>query len=341
MPARLWKPLLGAALFVATLPAYSEEAAAVAPPATASPEAVTEIAGYAKLARKAADEDKWPLADHFLGLVAAVDAPDIAKKAAFRSLAEDYEQKGQFSRAIAVYEKMTAIYLNEPDTPEIIFRVGLLYRRAGVPKLAVARFYTVLNSALKFGAKDLEGYRALARRAQWEIAETSFQTGDFKKAHKYYDLLSRLEMPAPEMARTKFRLTHCLILNDETAKAITAAEAFLQAYPEDESAAECRYLLASALREQGRHNEAFDAVLALLRLEDGRKEMTPEKWIYWKKKAGNEFANSYYQKGDAMSALTIFQSIARLGEEPEWQWPVIYPMGLCFEKLRHAGRAAE
>jgi len=301
----------------------------------------TEIAGYADLARKAADESKWPLADHFLGLLAAVDAPAKEKKAAFRALAEDYEKKHLLSRAIAIYGKMTELYPDDSDTPELIFHVGLLYRESGVPKLAIARFYTVLNSSLKFGMQDLAGYRALAQRAQWEIAETLFLTGDFVKAQKYYELLSRLDLPAAEQARVQFKMTHCLFITDNVAGAIASAKSFLGKFPDDASAAECRYLLASAYRTQRRSPEAFDTVLALLRAETARKEKEPEKWIYWKKKAGNEFANSYYQQGDTVSALTIYQAIARLSDEPEWQWPVLYQMGLCFERLRHGDRAAD
>jgi hypothetical protein len=32
---------------------------------------------------------------------------------------------------------------------------------------------------------------------------------------------------------------------------------------------------------------------------------------------------------------------ACLNEDADWQWPVIYQMGLCFERLRLASRAAE
>ena len=42
-----------------------------------------------------------------------------------------------------------------------------------------------------------------------------------------------------------------------------------------------------------------------------------------------------------MSALTIYQTLARLNEDADWQWPVIYQMGLCFERLRLSSRAAE
>ena len=304
-------------------------------------EARTGIAAYADLARKAADEEKWPLADHFLGLLAGVDAPMEEKKAAFKELAEDYAKRSLFARAIAIYEKMTQLYPDDAGAPEVIFRLGLLYRESGVPKIAIARFYTVLNSALKFGVADMPAYRALAQRAQWEIAETFFKTGDIAGAKKYYDLLSRIELPPDEQARVRFKLTHCLFIVDDVKGAIVSAQSFLKDFPDDPSAGECRYLLANAFRSQRRNAEAFDAILALLRVETTRKDKDPGKWIYWKKKAGNEFANSYYQQGDALSALTIYQHIARLSDEPEWQWPVLYQMGLCFERLRYGERAAD
>ena len=320
---------------------------AIAPPARADaphvpdPIARTEIAGYANLARKAADEGKWPLADHFLGLLSKVKAPDSEKKTAFRSLADDYEKRHNNARAIAILEKMAQTYPDDADTPELVFHLGLLYRESGVPKIAITRFYSVLNSALKFGSTDLAAYKTLAQRAQWEIAETFFLTGDYSKAQKYYELVSRLDLPPPELARVRFKLAHCHFIVDDVPGAIAAAQVFLKDFPDDPSAAECRYLLARAYRTQHRNREAFDAVLALLKEETTRKETAPEKWIYWKKKAGNEFANTYYQDGDALSALTIYQNIARLSEEPEWQWPVLYQMGLCFERLRYGDRAAD
>ncbi len=304
-------------------------------------EARTGIAGYAELARKAADQGKWPLVDHFLGLLAGVDAPQSEKRNALRELAEDYEKKEIRARAIAVYEKMVQLYPDDAGTTELMFRLGVLYRESGVPKLAITRFYMVLNSTLKFGGDDLPGYRNLAQRAQWEIAETFFKTNDIPNAKKYYELLSRLDMAPAEKARVRFKLTHCLFVLDDVPGAITSAQFFLKDFADDPSAAECRYLLANAFRSQNRTTEAFDTILGLLRAETGKKDKEPEKWIYWKKKAGNEFANSYYQQGDALSALTIYQAIARLSDDPEWQWPVLYQMGLCFERLRYGDRAAD
>jgi hypothetical protein len=102
-----------------------------------------------------------------------------------------------------------------------------------------------------------------------------------------------------------------------------------------------RYLLASAMRGQDRPKEALAQVLELLRGEHARREKAPERWTYWQRKAGNEFANDFYQKNDFLSALTIYQALAKLSGDADWQWPAIYQMGLCFERLQLTERAAE
>lgn len=300
-----------------------------------------EIAGYARLATEAADHEKWPLAEHFLDLLVNLPAPDADKKAALAEIGGRYEQQRIFSKAIAIYEKMLELYPADTDTPDLIFKVGLLYREAGAYQRAINRFYSVLNSALKVNGRGFDAYRSLTQRAQAEIAETYLRAGDHAQAAKFYGLLSRLELPPAEQARVRFQATHCQFLLGDMDATVTSAKTFLAQHPDDPSAPECRYILASALRSLRRPKEAFDAVLELLREEQGHKDKVPEKWAFWQKKTGNEFANDFYQQGDFTSALTIYQTLARLSEEPEWQWPVIYQMGLCFERLRLVARAAE
>ena len=99
--------------------------------------------------------------------------------------------------------------------------------------------------------------------------------------------------------------------------------------------------MATALRSLKKPKESFDVVIALLRDEQAKKEKTPDRWAYWQRKTGNEFANEYYQTGDFGSALTIYQALARISEEAEWQWPVVYQMALCFERLHLLSRAAQ
>ena len=301
----------------------------------------TEIAGYTQLAREAADHEKWPLADHFLRLLVELPCAHEDKKAALREIAEQYEKHHQLTKALTIYEKMIELFPRDADLPHLFFKAGQLYRDTGAYARAVSRFYSVLNTALKINEREVESYRELSQRAQMEIAETYLLTGDYKQASKFFHLLSRAELPAGQRGRVQFKSLHCQFLLDDSAGAAIAAEKFLADYPDDASVPEARFIQASALRSMGRKKEAFDAVLALLRAEKGKREKAPERWAYWQKKTGNEFANEFYQQGDFLSALTIYQTLAKLGEEPEWQWPVIYQMGLSFERVRLVSRAGE
>jgi tetratricopeptide (TPR) repeat protein len=314
-----------------------------AAPASApiAPDLRTELHGYTKLAREAAEQEKWQLADHFLELLVGLPVPETEKKASLKEIAESFEKKHERSKAIAMYEKMAELFSEDAESPEMLFRAAELYREAGAYGRSIARFYSVLNSALKVKNSELEAYRALTQRAQIEIAETHFLARDYEQSRKFCELALRLDLPAEQRARLQFRLMHCQYVLGDSNGAIAAAEKFLQEDPDDANAPECRYLLASALRSVDRRKEALEVVLALLRIENARKEKNADRWTYWQKKTGNEFANDYYQRADFLSALTIYQTLAKLSEDPEWQWPVIYQMGLCFERLRLVTRAAE
>ena len=300
-----------------------------------------EIAGYAQLAKEAADKEKWPLADHFLRLLVELPCEVDQKKAALQAIAEDYQKHQQLTKAITIFEKIIELFPRDSDLPHIYFKVGQLYRETGAYGRAVSRFYSVLNTALKINERGVDSYRDLSQRAQVEIADTYLLTGDYKQAAKFFKLLARGDLPDELRARVQFKSLHCLFLLDDSSGAVVAAGKFLENFPEDESVPEARFIQASALRSIGRKKEAFDAVLSLLRKEKPKSEKAPDRWAYWQKKTGNEFANEFYKQGDALSALTIYQTLAKLGEDPEWQWPVIYQMGLCFERLRLVSRAGE
>jgi tetratricopeptide (TPR) repeat protein len=300
-----------------------------------------EMTGYARLAMRAADESKWQLAEHFVDLIVNLPIADSEKKATLLELAERYEKENLYAKAIAFYEKMAEIYAKDPNGPELYFRLGLLYRKIGAPQKAITRFYSVLNSALRVDVQGAEAHRSLTQRAQLEIAETHFVSGDYAQASKFLDLLIRLELPADDRARVLFKSAHCSFLLGKLPAAVDAAQKFLADFPEHASVPEARYLLATVYRSLQKPQQAFETVIALLREENARKSKAPEQWVYWQKKTGNEFANAYYQAGDYVSALTIYQTLARLNEDADWQWPVIYQMGLCFERLRLASRAAE
>lgn len=306
-----------------------------------APALQTELHGYTQLAKDAADKQKWQLADHFLELLVSLPIPEKKKKSSLQEIATSFEKLNERAKAIAIYEKMAVIFSEDADAPKMLFKAGELYRDSGAYGRAIARFYSVLNTALKVKDNEIEAYRELTQRTQVEIAETHFLARDYTQAAKYCELALRLDLTPEQRTRIQFRHLHCKYVLGDTNGAIAAAETFLAETPDDPAAPECRYLLASALRSLDRKKDALAVVLSLLRAENVHKEKAPDRWTYWQKKTGNEFANDYYQRADFLSALTIYQTLAKLNDEPEWQWPVVYQMGLCFERLRLVTRAAE
>jgi hypothetical protein len=85
----------------------------------------------------------------------------------------------------------------------------------------------------------------------------------------------------------------------------------------------------------------MDEVLNLLRTEKKSEKQDPVIWTYWQEKAGNQVANDFYLHGDFGRAINVYQALAKLNNSPDWLWPVIYQMGLCFERLELPERAEQ
>ena len=321
---------------------HGKEPAKEEPPRPPTPASVlNEVAAYGRLARQAADQDKWPLTEHFLERMVDLPATSDEKKDALLEIAKTYELHENYPKAIAMYERINSLFSTDPDQSMRLLALGRLYRKIGANELAIARFYNVLNASLTLNNRRLDSSRSLTLRAQSEIADTHFLLGDYPQARRYYELLSRLDLPQEERARVSFRLAHTLYLLGEVTLSGAATQQFLEDFPDDPSAPECRYLLALSLRALNKPKEAYEQILALVKEQDSRKSKAPDKWLFWQKKAGNDFANDLYLRGEYLSALTIYQNLATLSDTPDWQWPVVYQMGLCFEKLRIDRRAAE
>ncbi len=343
----IWRALLLILVVAAPCLAAEEKTtppndAPPAPPAVVPATGVqSEIDGYRRLAGDAIARGNLELAETFYQHLLSIDAPDAMKEPALLQMADLYEKQHAFAQTITVLEAVREIAPDDPKMPEFLLRLGGLYRDAGAYQSAISRYYSVINSALKISEPTMQRYRDWTQQAQFEIAETYFAAGDYAQANKFFTLLGKLELTPADKARALFRSAYCLYLLDDKAGAEKSARRFLQDYSETKFAPECRYLLARTLKSLNRPQEALDEVLALLRVEKGGAEKDPQTWAYWQEKAGNQIANDFYLQGDFERAITIYQALARLNNSPDWLWPVIYQMGLCFERLQLPARAQE
>jgi TolA-binding protein len=261
------------------------------------------------------------------------------QREALFGLGRMYRKQGVLTKASAVYEKFLKLYPEDPRVPDALLDLGRCQRAMGAYKNAINRFYNVINSTLKLPPESYEHYQLLAKTAQFEIAETHFETGNFTEAAKFFDRLRLLDLAPEDRARAHFKSACALLKGGEAEKAAGMFSQFIDQWPKDTNVPEARYLLALTLRQLGRSEEALSITLALLRTEHDSADADPKNWAYWQRRTGNQLANDFFQNGDTLSAVAIYDGLTHLSDNLSWRLPIIYQMGLCYERLRQTERA--
>lgn len=300
-----------------------------------------EIASLLRLGHTKRDHGDFASAEIAFMQVLAERATKEQDREAVLGLARTFRKKGDFTKSAASYERFVKEFPNDPELPTIYLELGRTLRALGAYKQAIARFYSVLNSTLKLPDQGPDQYRQLVRTAQYEIAETYFQIGDYVQANRFFSRLKLLDLAPEDRARAHFKSVVALSLAGDDEKAVPGLRAFLDQNPDDENVPEAQYILSVSLRRLGRTQESLRATLDLLKAESSRTSKDPRRWEQWQRKTGNQLANEFYEHGDFESALLIYTNLAQISAEPSWNLPVTYQLGLCYERLRRFDRARE
>jgi TolA-binding protein len=266
---------------------------------------------------------------------------DQYKRTVLLTLGEIYEAQNSPSRLIALYEKFGMEFPRDKELPKIYLRLGRMYRDAGANNTALAKFYNVLNVALNVPVNELKDYQSVSHRAQLEIAETFFSMGSYDQAAKFFKRLLRVDLVDEDRQNVLFKYAYTIYLAASYGEAISAFRQFIHDYPDSELAAESRYLLSETFTQLNDPKAAMRETLELLSSEISKINTHPEAWLYWKKRTGNQLANRFYEQSNYMDALTIYQAMVAVSDDPAWRWPVLYQVGLCYEKLEMKPKAIE
>lgn len=317
--------------------------AATAQTAAKGPNAAAkEAKGLLNLAASLTDRGDYGAAEIAYRQVLTSSAPLDSVKDALLGMAHMHRVQGAPTKAAAVYERFLETYPSDERVPDALLELGRTLRDMGASRLAIARFYAVINSTLKLPTSSgFEHYQLLAKTAQFEVAETHFQNGDFAEANKFFSRLRMLDLAPADRARAHFKAGFALQLAGDLDGAITTLKAYLEQWPDDENVPEARYLLATTLRSIKRGQESLSATLDLLRAEKTRSNADAKRWVYWQRRTGNQLANDFFQSGDILNALAIYHALAALTDEPGWRIPATYQIGLCYERLGDLDRACK
>ncbi len=314
---------------------------ALDPQSLAHQAVLDQLIGQTQLAQRAAATGDTDTAERAYERLLTLPAPTIEKRNALLQMGAFYKQHRQLAKAAAVYEKILALFPDDPANLNLYFDLGRTYREAGLYDLAISRFYSVLNAAISQndGQEETRVRRNLSLMARFEIAEASYAKGDFAAASKFYSRLQLLELPPADRPTVAFKNAQSLFQLADLAAAAAALRGFIDEYPASQRTPEARNLLARAYQKLKRPREATETVLTLLRLE--KKSGDPGDLARWQKETGRQVAAQFYDDGDFRSAATIYQTLATLDTAADWQWPIVYEIGLCFERLNLPDRARE
>lgn len=268
-----------------------------------------------------------------------LDVPVELRKELLVDLATMYYDSGDVIRAIQIYEKYAAAFPQDNQLPAIYLLLGNFYREIGTFRLAIARYYSVINSSINIGTEEIENYKDISLNAQKSIADTFYELGQYGEALKFFSRLTLLNLHEEEIAEIKYKEINALFHLERHDQVIVDANIFLSNYPSSNFVPEVYYLLSNSFRELGRSQESIKTVLNLLQYTREGESKNDGTWDYWQKRTADQLAEEFYKQGDYFSSLKIYQSMVRLKNTPEWQWPVLYKMGICFEKLKMPPKA--
>lgn len=257
-------------------------------------------------------------------------------------LAAIAENNRQYGLAQQLLSEYVELYPEDVIIPEVFLRQAYIYRELGAHSVAISKLYNVMRSALNISNENLGYYQRVVLMAQSEIAETYYLQGDYKKAAEFYNvLLTNKDQEELNVPVVKVKLIRSLARSQDYEGVIKNTTEFLNDYPLSEFQAEMRYLLASSYKTLGRQQESLRELLLLLEAVDVADEKTAAKWKTWKMLAGNEIGNDLFMQGDFTNAIQVYSGLVKLDEAPSWQLPILYQIGLCFEKIEQPVKARD
>lgn len=325
------------------LPAGAEETTPAAPavPAAATEESPPDPRRqeYADLMRLG--EKKLVARDTESALIAFRQSLRLAKDEevapALINLARAHRLAGDGVKATATYEHLLREHPDWNGVPTALLELGRTLRELGAPRLAIARFYSVIQSTLRLPEAETEHYRRLVRTAQFEIAETHLATGNGAEAARFFLRLDLLELAPADRARARLRAAQAQLLAGDRTAAIATLTRFLTQNDHATEAAEARFLLARLYLEDGRREDALRVTLDLLRAAASTDDIAA--WRGWQQRAGDFLAQRLKEEGQPHSALLLYRALALLDPSPAWRAPALYQIGLCLEQLEQPAEA--
>lgn len=262
-------------------------------------------------------------------------------KSALLELSQTYYDSGQYMKAIEIFNQMLNRFSDMSLEAEYIYRLGELYQAAGFYDKAISVFFEVINTVVITGSEELDEYLPVARMAQFQIARSNYEKGDYRKAFQAFDRIDVLELSRENREVVLYYEIVSAVKAGEISHGKKLLEEFFDKFPGSEYTRELTYIAAELAMIQGQPDDATELLVGILESFDPEAPLLDSERLFWTQQAGNRLANRFYVEGDYAVALRIYQGLLGLSDSKDWQLRIVYQMALCFEKLGFYDRAEE
>jgi len=301
----------------------------------------TNVIAEIEYARRFRAEHDSPQAYTVLASLLKSQAPEAHKQAALLEMALTAIEEDALPKAQQILAQYAQRYADDPHIPEILLCQGQVYRRMGANRMALAKFYAVMTTVLNLSTDRMQDYRRLVTEAQTEIAETYYEQGDFAEASDLLLRLLRQDSRQVDKIQSEFKLIRCLNKLNRHPEVIVQAKDFLAQAVTVPERVEVRFYLIHSLQQAGRTQEAMEQLLEMLQMKPGDTTLDLKSWRSWQQRAGNDIGNQLYVEGDYLHALTVYHSLLQLDDTHTWRFPLLYQIGLIYERLGQPQKASE
>ncbi len=298
-----------------------------------------ELDNWLEVARRQRASTNYAAAESLLKAILKRQLKSELYRPVLRDLAVLYETKDELAKAQQVLSQYLSRYPDDPAIPEVLLEQGRNYQKMGVPRLAVAKFYAVMSTAVNLVSGDPAYAQRIVLRSQHEIANCYFDSGEYDSAVDFFRRMLKLPLSLRDEATVRYKLVRSLERLARTNEVVGEAEQFVRRCTSAPQLPEIRVILAGNLKNLGRDAEAVAQVAALLKQDRSQPGLDLEALARWQWRAGNDLGNQLYRQGDYINSLEVYRLLEELGESPEWKWSIWYQTALVLEKLDQVAKA--
>lgn len=235
-----------------------------------------------------------------------------------------------------LYEKYVEAFPKEQDVPRVHLALGYHYLNCQAYDRALSHYYKVLNATFNIESSHFEAYENYVIWAQIGIAQVYLMQKKYEKAFDFFSKIHFKNTDAAIGADVLYKKALCAYYSGHLEEAVKCLESYCELSLDTAEMPEAYYHLIHAYKRLEQKDKVLKTIFALLQIGQEKRIEQAKYWQNWdkyQKLSASEVAQDFYKEGNLVEAIKLYQVLVDMNKTPDWQWPILCQMGLCYERL--------